>query len=71
MIFYGEGGALETGHNGYRIFDMKNKLVKELASKDVIDLIVTRTVRVLTWILGHIAGFHRCDQDKPAPEWRH
>ena len=37
VIFYGEGGALETGHNGYRIFDMKNKLVKELASKDVID----------------------------------
>ena len=28
---------METGHNGYRIFDMKNKLVKELASKDVID----------------------------------
>lgn len=37
VIFYGEGGALETGYNGYRIFDMKNKLVKELASKDVID----------------------------------
>ena len=37
VIFYGEGGALETGENGYRIFDMKNKLIKEVASKDVID----------------------------------
>ena len=37
VIFYGEGGALETGENGYRIFDMKNKLIKEVASNDVID----------------------------------
>ncbi len=26
VIFNAERGALETGHNGYRIFDMKNKL---------------------------------------------
>lgn len=37
VIFYGEGGALETGENGYRIFDMKNKLIKEVTSKEVID----------------------------------
>ena len=37
VIFYGEGGAMETGDNGYRIFDMKNKLIKEVKSKEVID----------------------------------
>ena len=37
VIFYGENGSLETGHNGYRVYDMKNKLVKELESKDEID----------------------------------
>ncbi|MDR1779578.1 MAG: Gfo/Idh/MocA family oxidoreductase [Tannerella sp.] len=37
VIFYGENGSLETGHNGYRVYDLKNKLVKELDSKDVID----------------------------------
>lgn len=37
VIFYGETGALETGHNGYRIFDLNNKLIKEIDSKDVID----------------------------------
>jgi len=37
VIFYGENGALETGHNGYRIFDQNNKLVKELDSKEKID----------------------------------
>jgi predicted dehydrogenase len=37
VIFYGETGALETGHNGYRIFDLNNKLVKEIDSKDIID----------------------------------
>jgi len=37
VIFYGETGALETGHNGYRVYDLKNQLVKEVDSKDVID----------------------------------
>ena len=37
VIFYGENGALETGHNGYRIFDQDNKLIKELDSKEKID----------------------------------
>jgi predicted dehydrogenase len=37
VIFYGEKGSLETGHNGYRVYDLNNKLVKELESKDVID----------------------------------
>ena len=37
VIFYGENGALETGHDGYRIFDQDNKLVKELVSKEKID----------------------------------
>lgn len=37
VLFYGENGSLETGHNGYRIFDQNNKVVRELDSKDVID----------------------------------
>ncbi|MDR1779190.1 MAG: Gfo/Idh/MocA family oxidoreductase [Tannerella sp.] len=37
VIFYGENGSLETGHNGYRVYDLQNKLVKELDSKDIID----------------------------------
>lgn len=37
VIFYGEKGSLETGHNGYRIFDLDNKIVKEIDSKNVID----------------------------------
>ncbi|MDR2499149.1 MAG: Gfo/Idh/MocA family oxidoreductase [Tannerellaceae bacterium] len=36
-VFYGTEGSMETGHNGYRIFDQRNKLVKEVASTDVID----------------------------------
>ena len=37
VIFYGENGALETGGNSYKIFDLKNKLVKEITTSDVID----------------------------------
>lgn len=37
VIFYGEGGALETGENGYKVYDLKNKLIKEVMSNDVID----------------------------------
>ncbi|MDR2495796.1 MAG: Gfo/Idh/MocA family oxidoreductase [Tannerellaceae bacterium] len=37
VVFYGSEGSLETGHNGYRIFDRQNKLVREVSSKDVID----------------------------------
>lgn len=37
VVFYGTEGSMETGHNGYRIFDQRNKLVKEVASTDVID----------------------------------
>lgn len=37
VIFYGENGSLETGGNSYKIFDLKNKLVKEITSKDIID----------------------------------
>jgi predicted dehydrogenase len=37
VIFYGETGAMETGHNGYRVYDQYNRLVKEVSSKDVID----------------------------------
>ena len=37
VVFYGENGAMETGHNGYRVYDQNNKLIKELASKEVID----------------------------------
>lgn len=37
VIFYGENGALETGGNSYKIFDLKNKLVKEITTSDIID----------------------------------
>lgn len=37
VIFYGENGSLETGGNSYKVFDLKNKLVKEVTSNDVID----------------------------------
>lgn len=37
VIFYGENGALETGGNSYKVFDLKNKLVKEVTSNDIID----------------------------------
>jgi predicted dehydrogenase len=37
VVFYGENGAMETGHNGYRIYDQNNKIIKELDSKEVID----------------------------------
>ena len=37
VIFYGEKGAMETGFNGYRVYDLDNKLVKEVDSNDVID----------------------------------
>jgi len=37
VIFYGETGSLETGFNGYRVYDLNNKLVKEVDSKEVID----------------------------------
>ena len=37
VIFYGGNGAMETGHNGYRVYDQNNKLIKELDSKEVID----------------------------------
>ncbi|MDR2809415.1 MAG: Gfo/Idh/MocA family oxidoreductase [Tannerellaceae bacterium] len=37
VVFYGETGSMETGHNGYRVHDLSNKLVKEVDSKDVID----------------------------------
>lgn len=37
VIFYGENGSMETGGNSYKVFDLKNKLVKEVTSNDVID----------------------------------
>ncbi len=37
VIFYGENGSLETGGNSYKVYDLKNKLVKEITSNDVID----------------------------------
>lgn len=36
VIFYGEGGAMETGGNDYKIFDLKNKLVKQAGMNDVV-----------------------------------
>lgn len=37
VIFYGENGMMDTGGNSYHIFDLKNKLVEEKTSKDIID----------------------------------
>jgi len=37
VIFYGENGSLETGGNSYKVYDLKNKLVKEVTSNDIID----------------------------------
>lgn len=37
VIFYGENGAMHTGGNSYAIFDLKNKLIKEVKSDIVID----------------------------------
>jgi predicted dehydrogenase len=37
VVFYGEKGAMETGHNGYRVYDADNRLIKEVDSKDIID----------------------------------
>jgi predicted dehydrogenase len=37
VMFYGEKGAMETGFNGYRVWDLDNKVIKEVDSKEVID----------------------------------
>ncbi|MDR0748332.1 MAG: hypothetical protein LBF62_02020 [Tannerellaceae bacterium] len=37
VIFYGEAGAMHTGHNGFRVYDPDNKLIRETDSKEVID----------------------------------
>ncbi|MDR3143009.1 MAG: Gfo/Idh/MocA family oxidoreductase [Tannerellaceae bacterium] len=37
VIFYGETGAMHTGHNGFRVYDLNNKLIKEVDSKEIID----------------------------------
>ena len=55
---------------GIAIFDMKNKLVKELASKDVIDGRDPNSPSA-NLDMGHIADFIDAIKNKPAPEWRH
>lgn len=37
VIFYGENGSMHTGHDGYSIYDRKDKLIKEVRSDVVID----------------------------------
>jgi len=37
VIFYGENGSMETGHDGYRILDQRNRVVKNVDSKEVVD----------------------------------
>ena len=37
VIFYGETGTMETGHDGYRVLDQRNRVVKEVDSKTVVD----------------------------------
>ena len=37
VLFYGENGILQTGHNGYSVFDEKGNILKEVKSNAVID----------------------------------
>ncbi|MES2003238.1 MAG: Gfo/Idh/MocA family oxidoreductase [Bacteroidota bacterium] len=37
VLFYGDKGILQTGHNGYTIFDEKGVILKEVKSNAVID----------------------------------
>lgn len=37
VLFYGENGILQTGHNGYTIFNEKGTILKEVKSNAVID----------------------------------
>lgn len=37
VMFYGENGVMQTGHNGYTIFDDRGKVLKEVKSNAVID----------------------------------
>ena len=37
VIFYGENGSMETGHDGYRVLDQRNRVVKEVDSNEVVD----------------------------------
>lgn len=37
VMFYGEKGILQTGHNGYTVFDEKGVILKEVKSNAVID----------------------------------
>jgi predicted dehydrogenase len=37
VVFYGEKGAMHTGHNGYTIYDEKGTVLKDIKSNAVID----------------------------------
>lgn len=37
ILFYGDKGIMQTGHNGYTIFDEKGAVIKEVKSNAVID----------------------------------
>ena len=37
VIFYGETGSMETGHDGYKVLDQRNRVVKDIDSKQVVD----------------------------------
>jgi len=37
VIFYGENGSMETGHDGYKVLDQRNRVVKEIDSNQVVD----------------------------------
>ena len=66
VIFYGETGALETGFNGYRIYDLNNQLVKEVDSKEMIDRHATSGQRVNS-DLAHIMDFLDAIRDNRLP----
>lgn len=35
IIFYGENGSLDTGDDGYKVYDLRGKLIKEVSNKTV------------------------------------
>jgi len=66
VIFYGENGSMTTGGNGYIVRDLKNKVVKEAKSDDVIDGRDTSSPGAsLDGV--HIANFLKCIREGGTP----
>ncbi|KAA8485291.1 Gfo/Idh/MocA family oxidoreductase [Arcticibacter tournemirensis] len=59
VIFYGENGSLSTGNDAYKVFDLKGKLTKEVASKDKEEAMQGRNTATVSLSLDsmHAADF--------------